>query len=68
MSVFQLNLIIIANLSWEVELFYLTYSPKAIINDLNKELMNVYDVIKNNIDELISDLKNHKNEAEYFTK
>lgn len=41
--------------------------PKnAIINDFNKELMNVYEVIKNNIDELVADLKKHKNEADYF--
>lgn len=41
--------------------------PKnAIINDFNEELINVYRVIKSNFDELIIDLKNHKNEAEYF--
>lgn len=41
--------------------------PKnAIINDFNEELINVYQVIKNNLDELIIDLKKHKNEAEYF--
>ena len=41
--------------------------PKnAIINDYNEELINVYQVIKNNLDELITDLKKHKNEADYF--
>lgn len=41
--------------------------PKnAIINDFNEELINVYQVIKNNLDELILDLKKHKNDAEYF--
>lgn len=41
--------------------------PKnAIINDFNEELINVYQVIKNNLDELIEDLKKHKNEADYF--
>lgn len=41
--------------------------PKnAIINDFNEELINVYEIIKNNLDELIVDLKKHKNEAEYF--
>ena len=39
---------------------------KAIINDFNEELINVYQVIKNNLDELIEDLKKHKNEPEYF--
>jgi DNA adenine methylase len=41
--------------------------PKnALINDFNEELINVYQIIKNNLDELIIDLKTHKNEAEYF--
>jgi DNA adenine methylase len=39
---------------------------KAIINDFNAELINVYQVIKNNIEDLITDLKKHHNEAEYF--
>lgn len=39
---------------------------KAVINDSNKELINVYEVIKNNPDELIADLKKHKNESDYF--
>ncbi len=48
-------------------LFYL--QPKtAIINDFNAELINVYVVVKNNLEELITDLKKHKNEAEYFYK
>ncbi|MDR2002387.1 MAG: DNA adenine methylase [Prevotella sp.] len=41
--------------------------PKnAIINDFNSELINVYSVVKENLDELIIDLKKHKNESEYF--
>lgn len=39
---------------------------KAIINDFNSELINVYTVIKDNFEELIIDLKKHKNEADYF--
>lgn len=39
---------------------------KAIINDFNEELINVYQVIKNNLFELIEDLKKHKNGPEYF--
>jgi len=46
-------------------LFYLQ-PQNAIINDLNKELINVYEVIKNNLDELIIDLKTHTNESDYF--
>lgn len=38
----------------------------AVINDFNSELVNVYEVVKNNPEELISDLKKHKNESEYF--
>jgi DNA adenine methylase len=39
---------------------------KAVINDFNDELINVYHTIKENPEELISDLKIHKNESEYF--
>lgn len=46
-------------------LFYLQ-PKKAIVNDINTELINLYKVIKNNIDELIFDLKKHKNEKEYY--
>jgi len=46
-------------------LFYLQ-PQNAIINDLNRELINVYEVIKNNLAELILDLKKHKNEPDYF--
>lgn len=46
-------------------LFHL--QPKnAVINDFNIELINVYEVIKNNLDELVADLKKHKNTPEYF--
>ena len=41
--------------------------PKfAVINDYNEELINVYKVIKDNPEELIEDLKKHKNTADYF--
>jgi len=40
----------------------------AVINDINEELMNLYKVIKDNIDELIEDLKKHKNESKYYYK
>jgi DNA adenine methylase len=46
-------------------LFHLQPS-KAIINDFNIELINVYEVIKINLDELLIDLNKHKNEADYF--
>lgn len=48
-------------------LFHL--QPKnAIINDFNEELVNVYNIIKNNLSELIVDLKKHDNNADYFYK
>ena len=39
---------------------------KAIVNDSNQELINAYKVIRDNVDELIKDLKKHENTAEYF--
>ncbi|MFW6017170.1 MAG: DNA adenine methylase [bacterium] len=39
---------------------------KAVINDVNVHLYNVYNVIKNNVDELIEDLKKHINEEDYY--
>lgn len=41
---------------------------KAIVNDINSELINLYDVIKDNVEELIEDLKQHINEEDYFYK
>lgn len=39
---------------------------KAIINDINSELINVYEVIKDNLNELLIDLHKHENSADYF--
>ncbi|WP_413172903.1 DNA adenine methylase [Anabaena azotica] len=39
---------------------------KAVINDSNAELINCYKTIKNSLDELIEDLKNHKNDEYYY--
>jgi len=39
---------------------------RAVVNDMNEELINVYRVIRDNVDELIEDLKKHKNEADYY--
>ena len=41
---------------------------KAVINDSNEELINLYEVIKEAPDKLIEDLKKHTNEEEYFYK
>lgn len=41
--------------------------PKnAIINDLNSELINVYEVIRDDVEQLICSLEKHKNSAEYY--
>jgi len=47
-------------------LFFALMPSKAIISDINSELINAYDVSKNNVEELISCLKKHRNEEEYF--
>ena len=39
---------------------------KAIINDANEELINVYITIRDHSDELIKDLETHRNESDYF--
>ncbi|MDO5073795.1 MAG: DNA adenine methylase [Neisseria animaloris] len=39
---------------------------KALINDFNSELINVYRVIKEYPELLIADLKKHENSADYF--
>jgi DNA adenine methylase len=41
---------------------------KAIVNDYNHDLINVYLTIKNNVDELIEDLKKHSNDKAYYYK
>lgn len=39
---------------------------KAVVNDSNSELINCYEVIKNSVEELIEDLKKHRNEEDYY--
>ena len=46
-------------------LFHLQHNT-AYVNDINKDLIGVYAVIKQNVDGLIEELKKHKNEADYF--
>lgn len=40
--------------------------PKAVVNDINSELINIYEVIKDSVEELIGDLKKYKNEEDAF--
>ncbi len=39
---------------------------KAIVNDLNGDLITVYEVIRDDVEALIESLKKHENTAEYF--
>lgn len=41
---------------------------RAVVNDLNEDLMTVYRVIRDELDALLQDLKKHKNTPEYFYK
>lgn len=41
---------------------------KVVINDINSELINTYKVIQNNIDDLIVELRKHKNDPDHFYK
>jgi len=46
--------------------FFHLQPKKAIINDANAELINVYKVIRDSPKALIDDLMSHKNEVDYF--
>ncbi|MFS0879735.1 DNA adenine methylase [Metabacillus niabensis] len=39
---------------------------KAVINDINSELVNTYLTIRDHIEELLSDLRKHENNSDYF--
>lgn len=41
---------------------------KAILNDINSDLINMYCIIRDNVDELILTLENYKNESDFFYK
>lgn len=45
--------------------FYLQH-PKSYLSDSNKELVELYKVVQENVEELINALKFHKNEHDYF--
>jgi DNA adenine methylase len=49
-------------------LFFNLLPKKATISDWNWELTNLYTVVRDNVEELMEDLKKHVNEREhYFT-
>jgi len=47
-------------------LLFALQPERAIINDINTELINCYKVIRDLVDELTDDLKRHENEKDYF--
>lgn len=49
-------------------LFFSIKPEWGYISDINPELINVYEVVQNNVEELITCLKNHRNEEDYFYK
>lgn len=49
-------------------LFFALHPPKAIVSDINSELINAYIIIKDNVDKLIKSLKKYKNDEDAFYK
>ena len=47
-------------------LFFKLQPSNAYISDINPELINLYKIIRNDVNALINDLKTHKNNEEYF--
>lgn len=47
-------------------LFFELQPDNAYISDMNEELINLYSVVRDNVNELIEDLETHKNTKEYF--
>lgn len=49
-------------------LFFELQPDNAYISDMNEELINLYQVVRDNVDELINDLQKHDISKEYFMK
>jgi DNA adenine methylase len=49
-------------------LYFHVCPKKAFINDINPDLVNAYQVIKNDLEALIVDLGRHRNTEEYYYK
>ena len=47
-------------------LFFELQPDIAYISDMNEELINLYQVVRNNVDELVADLQKHDISKEYF--
>ena len=46
--------------------FFSIQPKKAVVNDLNQDLMLVYETIRDDVDALISSLQTHENTADYY--
>ena len=47
-------------------LFFELHPDNAYISDMNEELINLYQIVRDNVDELITDLQKHDISKEYF--
>lgn len=47
-------------------LLFAVQPKQAVINDVNSELINCYEVVKSSLLELISELKRHENDKSYY--
>lgn len=47
-------------------LFFALQPKRAIINDINADLMELYSVVRDNVEELILELEGFKNESNFF--
>ena len=47
-------------------LFFYLQPDNAYISDMNEELINLYQIVRDNVDELITDLQKHDISKEYF--
>jgi len=47
-------------------LFFKVSPDNGYISDINPDLINIYEVVRNNVHELIDSLKKHKNTEKYF--
>lgn len=46
--------------------FFHLQPPRAVLSDLNDELITAYEVIRDDLDELLASLRRHKDDADYY--
>ncbi len=46
--------------------FFHLQHPKSFLSDSNSELVELYEIVRDNVEELIKALKSHKNDRDYF--